>query len=122
MNNFRYVLNQRLNRIHLLTFRFFGAGFLGVVLSALASVARFPGGKDSDNSGTLEKGVMPSWTGEAGEMCVSTCVALLGPIYTNGGGAVNSSEVSVRPFSASSRESWLWLAAGWFSGGTPMLR
>jgi len=61
VKNFRYVLNQRLKRIHRLIFGFGLAGFF-----AGSSGALNPLGHDSDNSGTLVKGVIPSWMGERG--------------------------------------------------------
>ena len=76
VKNFRYVLNHKSIKIHLLIFGRVGAGFLSVVLSTLASVARGPGGHEKDNSGTLENGVIPSWTGEAGDIRVSSCAGL----------------------------------------------
>ena len=142
MKNFRYVLNQRLKRIHRLGFGLGGAGFFAtVVLRAAASVApRQPVGHDSDSSGTLENGVVPSWTGEPGNRWVSMCISgFLGPEEENGGGPLtstmlgdelrscavlggdlnstvlgteaNSTVLSHMPFSASSSESWLRLPA-----------
>lgn len=67
VKNLRYVLNQSSASIHRLVFGFDGAGFLTVVSSTLASVAFAVVGMDRDSSGTLDSGVMPSWTGEAGE-------------------------------------------------------
>jgi hypothetical protein len=76
VKNFRYVLNQRSKRIHRLIFDFDGADFFTVALSSLASVAFHPAGHDSDSSGTLENGDIPSWTGEVGDIRVSSCIPL----------------------------------------------
>lgn len=71
VKNLRYVLNQSSAIIHRLIFGFGGAGFLTVVSSTLALAAFCVVGHDSDSSGTLDSGVIPSWTGEAGESRVS---------------------------------------------------
>jgi hypothetical protein len=60
VKNLRYTLNHSMNRTRRLTFRgAFGAGFLTVASSSVASVAFDPFGNCNDSSGTLAAGVVP---------------------------------------------------------------
>jgi hypothetical protein len=68
VKNFRYVLNHRSNRIHLLIIGFTGLGILTAISEILTSLLiGLAAGLDNESSGTLERGVMPSWIGETAE-------------------------------------------------------
>ena len=90
-----------------------------MVLSSAALLARRPTGNESDSSGTLGFGVIPSCNGDSGDrcvrdICVLNCDDRSCVMYTNddggdcvGNGAVNPAVLSNIPFSASSIDSRL---------------
>ena len=88
-----------------------GVGLAGtVVFSAVALIdprrtAGLAAGHDSERSGVLGFGVIPSCTGESGEGCALSRRAFSWPRYANGGGAVSSVVLTCMPFSASSIDS-----------------
>ena len=101
VKNFRYVLNQRLNKIHRLILGFGGGTFLimtSVTFSLL--LCELAAGRDNESSGTLERGVIPSCTGETGESCELKLEDPFGLKYTKGNGSISW----FMPFSASSTE------------------
>lgn len=77
VKNLRYVLNQSTNKIHRLIFSLgFAGGFSTIVVRHVASAFGSPAGHDKVKIGTLEKGVIPSWTGDVGDEMVSKEVIL----------------------------------------------
>ena len=92
VKNFLYVLNQRVNRIHLLTFLLGfvdpplpagGAGFFSLIGSedSVGGSCLTPSGVartvlESDKTGTPDMGVIPSWMGDMGEWMDDTDVSM----------------------------------------------
>jgi hypothetical protein len=125
VKNFRYVLNHRSNRIHLLIIGFTGLGILTAISEILTSLLiGLAAGLDNESSGTLERGVMPSWIGETAERWGSKPFGPFWPKYTNGDGTINSAMLSFMPFSASSILLSLGLRPpiAWRCNSSPMIR